>query len=146
MSESEPTWYGEILRSYAAWISAAITAAAAGWSLLLWALNNQRGDGLDALGWAIVAFVMVGAASGLVLSWVSGLPGVSGLVTLGGIVLGFITYAVSPPLGWSIALFAPGLGAAVATTPMVHHPAARNVYIGAYTFVLLCVVYALSTD
>ena len=143
VSKSDPTWYGETLRSYAAWITAAIAAAAAGWASLLWGLSIDRWDGFDALQSAIVAFVTVGAATGLVLSWVSGLPGVSGLVTLCGIVLGFLAYAVNPPLGWSVALFAPGVGAAVATSPIVHHPAARYVYIGVLTFVMVWVGYAL---
>lgn len=83
MSRSDPTWYGAILLSYAAWI-VAVALAAAAWPMWRWVLNFEGwGDPFARLGWVIVAFGMVVAGVGLVLTRLFGLPGLSGLVTLG---------------------------------------------------------------
>lgn len=122
MSRSDPTWYGAILLSYAAWI-VAVALAVAAWPMWRWVLNlDGWGDPFDRFGWVIVAFVTVVAGGGLVLTRLFGLPGLSGLVTLGCLALSYPAAAIDPALTVILLAFAPGAGAAVAGTPEGQDP------------------------
>ncbi|MGY0539687.1 hypothetical protein ACW14X_19395 [Nocardioides sp. YJ-D4] len=117
MSKPDPTWYGTVLRSYAAWIGAVLLATAAGWlPLWIWTLDVHGWDGIESLWWAIFAFVTVGVGSGLVLTRLAGLPGVSGLATLCVIVLAYLAFGAYPPLAWTLLAAAPAVGAGIAMT------------------------------
>ena len=123
MSRSGPTWYGAILLSYAAWI-VAVALAVAAWPIWRWVLNFEGwgDDPFARLGWVIIAFVAVVAGGGLVLTRLFGLPGLSGLVTLGCLALSYPAAAIDPALTVILLALAPGAGAAVAGTPQGQDP------------------------
>ncbi|MGY0387196.1 hypothetical protein ACWZJV_09520 [Nocardioides sp. WG-D5] len=116
MSRPDPTWYGTILRPYAAWI-VAVALAVAAWPMWRWVILEGSGDPFDRLGSVIIAFVTVMAGGGLVLTRLVGLPWLSGLVTLGCLALSYPAAAIHPALPVILLAFAPGAGAAVAGTP-----------------------------
>ena len=121
MSRPDPTWYGAILRSYAAWI-VAVALAGVAWPMWRWVILEGSGDPFARLGWVIVASVTVVAGGGLVLTRLFGLPLVSGLVTLGCLALSYPAAAIDPALTVILLAFAPGAGAAVAGTPEGEDP------------------------
>lgn len=114
MSRSDPTWYGAILLSYAAWI-VAVALAVTAWPMWRWVLNFEGwGDPFARLGWVIIAFVTVVAGGGLVLTRLFGLLGLSGSVTLGCLALSYPAAAIDPTLTVILLALEPGAGAAVA--------------------------------
>lgn len=142
MSREHPAWYGNVVRSYVAWLIAVAMALAAAWSF--WRYSQTLGeDAFGAFLWSLFLFLAVGVVAGVVLNRVVSLPHVSGLVTLGFLGLAFVTVVVDVRLAWALFALAPGIGAAVAAIPGASGDTCEQICLGIYGCLLIWLVFSL---
>ena len=64
MSRPDPTWYGNVIRSYVAWLIAGALALAAAWPLWHYSQSHSGSFAFGAFGWSIIVLVAVGVVAG----------------------------------------------------------------------------------
>lgn len=140
MSREHPTWYGNVIRSYVAWLLAVAMAVVAAWPF--WH-SSQTNPGLDAVAafvGSIVVFLAVGVVAGVVMNRVVSLPHASGLVTLGCLGLALVILVVDVRLVWCLVALAPGIGAVVAAIPGASGDTCERICLWIYGFLLIGLV------
>lgn len=100
MSRPDPTWFGNVIRSYVAWLVAGALALAAAWPLWHYSQNRSGSLAFGAFGRSIIVLVAVGVVAGVSLTRAVALPCASGLVTLGFLGLVYVAVLVDVPLAW----------------------------------------------
>lgn len=144
MSRPDPTWYGNVIRSYVAWLIAVGLALAVAWPLWHYSQNHSGSAAFGAFLWSMVVLAAVGVVAGVALNRVVALPCVSGLVTLGFMVLAYLAMLVDARLALALFALSPGVGASVAAIPAASHATCERVCAGIYTALLVLVVVGLT--
>ena len=144
MSRPDPTWYGNVIRSYVAWLVAVAVALAAAWPLWHYSHNHTGSFAFGAFGWSITVLVAVGVVAGVSLTRAVALPCASGLVTLGVLGLAYVAVLVDVRLAWALLVLAPVAGAAVAAIPAASRATCECICVGIYAGVLVWVMVGVS--
>ena len=144
MSRPDPTWYGNVIRSYVAWLVAVAVALAAAWPLWHYSHNHTGSFAFGAFGWSITVLVAVGVVAGVSLTRAVALPCASGLVTLGVLGLAYVAVLVDVRLAWALLVLAPVAGAAVAAIPAASRATCEWICVGIYAGVLVWVMVGLT--
>ena len=137
MSRAHPTWYGNVIRSYIAWLIAAAMALAAAWPLWHSSQTNPGVDAVAAFVGSIVVFLAVGVVAGVVMNRVVSLPYASSLATLVCLGLALVILVVDLRLVWWLLAVAPGIGAAVAAIPGASGATCERIFLWIYGFLLI---------
>ncbi|HEY9411061.1 MAG TPA: hypothetical protein VIP77_15890 [Jiangellaceae bacterium] len=144
MSRPDPTWYGNVIRSYVAWLIAGALALAAAWPMWHQSQTDSGLVGFGAFVWSFIVLLVVGIVAGVVLNRVLALPCASGLVTLGSLGLASLAILVDDRLAWTVFVLSPGVGAAVAAIPAASSPTVERICVAVYAALLLLVVAGLT--
>ncbi|MFJ9390376.1 hypothetical protein ACIRON_16240 [Nocardioides sp. NPDC101246] len=139
MSREHPTWYGNVIRSYAAWLIAVAMALAAAWPFWHDWQTNPGVDAVASFVWSIVVFLAVGIVAGVVMNRVFSLPYASSLATLG-FGLALVILVADLRLVWWLLAVAPGIGAAVAAIPEASGNICERICLWTYGFLLIGLV------
>jgi hypothetical protein len=144
VSRPDPTWYGNVIRSYAAWLIAVALALGAAWPSWHHSQTDSGLGGFGAFVWSLIVLLVVGIVAGVVLNRVVGLPCASGLVTLGSLGLAYLALLFDDRLAWTVFALSPGVGAAVAAIPAASSPTVERICVGVYAALLVLVVAGLT--
>ena len=144
MSRPDPTWHGNVIRSYVAWLIAGALALAAAWPLWHYSQSHSGSFAFGAFGWSIIVLVAVGVVAGVSLTRAVALPCASGLVTLGVLGLAYVAVLVDVRLAWALLVLAPVAGAAVAAIPAASRGTCEWICVGIYAGGLAWVMVGLT--